>query len=647
MSPPVALAGANEFDRRPYGAPLLESVHSFMLGPIFNREALTVPRHYRHYLLRSLYLGLLLITGITFWQTLYGWGRVVTVGDLSHFGVLFFQLLCFLELTLVIFFSSLFAAAAVAQEKDRRTFILLLMADLHNYELVLGKLLGSLMQISILLAASLPILAAMVLLGGTTFQQVLDAFLVLAGSAVAAGSVGCLIALWRDRTFQTLAGTVLTLVLYLVLVEGLGFISAFWPGTTNTILSLQQSLDPYRILVTILSPNAGGVIGLQSLPFFFAMLVLTILINVFSVVMLRIWNPSNERSLGPEAAHEETEKEIESGRSRHAAPGKVRGVWENPILWREIQTRAYGRKPLVIKGLFLVVIGALIWYAVQRLQQPNHPGLLRSPDSVSRFELARLLIPIIVLSFLLLNAQAVTSITSERDLGALELLLVTQITPAEFIFGKMGGILYNAKEMIIPPLLFLCWLGWAGYIPLHEIFYFVLMTTLVLITFTIALGIHVALRHVNTRLAIGLSLGTIFFIFVCTFLCIYLIVVGGRFEYQFTNFLFFLIIGCGGLWLVLSGDRPSSAILGASLTAPIGLFYAITNVMVGNVRTGGGGDPLWPFLVVVGAFGFTIAAMAVPMLSEFNVAIGASIPQEDEDVERRPKHKPIKEAMAA
>jgi hypothetical protein len=44
---------------------------------------------------------------------------------------------------------------------------------------------------------------------------------------------------------------------------------------------------------------------------------------------------------------------------------------------------------------------------------------------------------------------------------------------------------------------------------------------------------------------------------------------------------------------------------------------------------------------------FTIAAMAVPMLSEFNVAIGASIPQEDEDVERRPKHKPIKEAMAA
>ena len=62
-----------------------------MLGPIFNREALTVPRHSRHYLIRSLYLALLLVTGVTFWQTLYGWGKTVTIGDVSHFGVLFFQ----------------------------------------------------------------------------------------------------------------------------------------------------------------------------------------------------------------------------------------------------------------------------------------------------------------------------------------------------------------------------------------------------------------------------------------------------------------------------------------------------------------------------------------------------------------------------
>lgn len=604
-----------------------------MLGPIFNREALTVPRHSRHYLVRSLYLGLLLVTGITFWQTLYGWGKTVTLGDYSHFGVLYFQLLCFLQLTLVIFFSSLFAAAAVAQEKDRRTFILLLMTDLRNYELVLGKLLGSLMQISILLVAALPVLGAAVLLGGTTFLQVVDAFLILFGSALAAGSLGCLIALWRDRTFQTLAVTVLGLVLYLVIVEGIGLLSNSFPQYEATITTIRECLNPYRVLVRILSPTSQQLLALLSLPFFLTMLGITVVINLISVSMLRVWNPSNERMRGPDEVADESESELKSGRDRHAAPGKVREVWENPVAWREIATRAYGRRPLVIKALFLVVIGFLIWSAVRSLQHPD--GTFRSPEEVSRFSLAFTLVPMMVLSLILVNAQAVTSITSERDLGALELLLVTELSPSEFIFGKLWGILYNAKEMIVPPLLFICWLGWMGYIPL-ETFFFVMTATLVLMTFIIALGLHVALSRVNTRLSIGLSLGTVFFIFVCTFLCIYLIQIGGQFEVQITNFAFFLFIGIGGLWMVLTGEKPSAALTLASILCPLGLFYAITNVMVGNVRTmgHGAGDALWPFLVVVGAFGFTIAAIAIPLLSEFHVAIAASVAADDEEVER-------------
>jgi len=261
-------------------------------------------------------------------------------------------------------------------------------------------------------------------------------------------------------------------------------------------------------------------------------------------------------------------------------------------------------------------------------------GSFRLPEEVSRFQIAFALVPMMVLNFILVNAQAVTSITSERDLGALELLLVTELTPWEFVSGKVGGILYNAKEMIIPPLLFMCWLAWMQYIPL-ETFIFIILVTVVLLFFIIIIGIHIALSRVNTRLSIGMSLGTVFFIFVCTFLCIYLIQIGGQFEVQITNFAFFLIIGIGGLWIVLSGDRPSSALFLASILCPLGLFYSITNVLVGNVRTQGAGDALWPFLVVVGAFGFAIAAMAIPMLSEFHVAIASSVVVEDEETEKQ------------
>ena len=75
------------------------------------------------------------------------------------------------------------------------------------------------------------------------------------------------------------------------------------------------------------------------------------------------------------------------------------------------------------------------------------------------------LAPVGVLSLLLVAAQAATSITSERDIGALDLLLVTDLTPQEFIFGKLGGVMWNTKEFLIPPLVLAgiyAWLGPAG-----------------------------------------------------------------------------------------------------------------------------------------------------------------------------------------
>ena len=50
--------------------------------------------------------------------------------------------------------------------------------------------------------------------------------------------------------------------------------------------------------------------------------------------------------------------------SVHRAPGKVRRVWDNPMLWREVCTRAYGKKMIVIRlaywVVFAVCLGALV-----------------------------------------------------------------------------------------------------------------------------------------------------------------------------------------------------------------------------------------------------------------------------------------------
>src|SRR5262249_45318801 len=129
-------------------------------------------------------------------------------------------------------------------------------------------------------------------------------------------------------------------------------------------------------------------------------------------------------------------------------PKPYRRPWDNPILWRELRTMGYGAKPLIIKALYLLAFAFGVAYF---LAEPN-------PDDYWRP--ARTLIPLAVLSLLLVNAQGVTALTSERDTGALDLLLVSDLTPKEFIYGKLYGVLYNTKEMIALPILLTAWFAY-------------------------------------------------------------------------------------------------------------------------------------------------------------------------------------------
>ncbi len=106
-------------------------------------------------------------------------------------------------------------------------------------------------------------------------------------------------------------------------------------------------------------------------------------------------------------------------------------------------TRAYGTRPLIIKGcyilLFLMGMG-LFFQLGQGRENPLGSGLVMIPVGLT------------ILSLILVNAQGVTALTSERDTGALDLLLVTELSPKEFIYGKLYGVLYNSKEMILLPV---------------------------------------------------------------------------------------------------------------------------------------------------------------------------------------------------
>lgn len=609
-----------------------------MLGPIFNREWLTIPRRANHYVLRSAYLGLLWVLGLTAWQATVGWTQDATLGDNARFSFFLFQVFTLLQLILIPFFSALSAASAITQEKDRRTFVLLLLTDLCSYEIVLGKLLGSLLQIGLLLIGMVPVLALLMLLGGIAPWQVAQASLVIAAAALAAAAVGNLVALWREKTFQVLALTVLFLVLYLCLVRAL-------PGVTDLLQqwigvgeksggrrllapeNWQPWLDPFRALASVFELADDREAGLSpAYGFAGAMVLFSALLSLWGTWRLRVWNPSGEPIMQREQPEEEGKLSEEARSRAHAAPGPVRDVWSNPILWREVRTRAYGRRPFLVKAAYALVLGLICYYALAPLW---------TPTGYTPYAAAHGLVPVGILSLLLVSAQAVTAITSERDTGALDLLLVTDLTPKEFIFGKLLGIVYNTKEYLLPPIVLAIVYAALGLLARPSAGHPELLTfknaeaavcvvgaTLVLLAFGVVLGVHVALNNEKSRLAVIHTLATVFFLSVGTLVCIYLILINGRFEAQWTSFILFLSAGIGGLWWVLSANRESSALVCAAIFCPVGVFYTVTYILVARPGSQESADPLIPFLVIAAAFGFTITAMLVPLLSEFDVALG-------------------------
>ena len=161
-----------------------------LIGPVFTREVAIAPRRTKLYVARAAYPLALLVLMSTAWLVLTGTQMVRDVGDLARFGTILFQILAPLQLALAMFFSALLAASEVAQEKDRRTLVLLLLTNLSNSELVLGKLLASLLNVLVMLAAALPLFMLAALLGGVSFGQIARAMAVTLAAVLVCGSLG-------------------------------------------------------------------------------------------------------------------------------------------------------------------------------------------------------------------------------------------------------------------------------------------------------------------------------------------------------------------------------------------------------------------------------------------------------------------------
>jgi ABC-type transport system involved in multi-copper enzyme maturation permease subunit len=549
-----------------------------ILGAVCEREMMVVPRTRGLYVARGLAAATLLGIIGTCWLVVTGPQTLVTGGDTARFGATLLRILAPLQLVLAVLAAALVAVLAVGIEKDRRTLELLLVSRLGDAQLVLGKLAGSLLRVGLLLVAAAPMFVIASLFGGVGPEQLGRLFLVTAAAAGAAAAIATMAAFWRDTTFQALAITAFALVGWSAVGEGMAATAG--PAAAAVV-------SPVRAAFDALTP-AGG----RSLGGFLAVAAgLAAASSGLAVALVRRWNTAAEFR-------------------RPAAAGAVgrrdrrREVWANPVLWREICTRAQGRALIVVRLAWVVLFAAAVAGLVAESRAPR-------PD---RFAVAAAVVPMLLASLLAVAAMAVTSITVERDRGTLDLLLVSDLEPGEFVWGKLLGVIAAARELVILPLVVCLGLVPLGLASAEEATY--LATGLAVLTcFVTVLGVYAGLSHGLSRRAIAVTLGIVAFLSlgVATAMRI-MVAFGGSFELQLAPFLAAIVGGGVGLYAALSARNPSPAVGWASALLPALTFVAITGFLQGST--------LQVFLVVAAAYGFATLALLIPSIAAFDLLTG-------------------------
>jgi hypothetical protein len=345
--------------------------------------------------------------------------------------------------------------------------------------------------------------------------------------------------------------------------------------------------------------------------FLLAFTSVSLLLNGIAIGLVRVWNPPREAVVG---LRQQDANEVRV--NVHGAGGKGRKVWDNPILWREVRTWAFGKRVLLVRlaywAVFLICAAALVQSA-PAAADPFADGVI--PAGV------RPLVTLMFVGLLLLNALAVTSLTNERDNGALDLLLVTDLSPKEIVFGKLGGAFYNAKEMILLPIVLFVYLWLSGRLT-TENFLFLLGGQFVMTAFAAMLGLHAGISYANSRTAIATSIGTLLFLFLGIAACMRIMLAfSNSFDYQFAAFLGFILGGSLAMYVSLGWRNPSGAIALASALTPVLTFIVITHFLEGNYGA--------VFLVAVVTYGFVTWAMLVPAIDVFDVATARASAREE------------------
>jgi len=285
----------------------------------------------------------------------------------------FFSIIVFVSLVLLSLAGAFYFPSVITEEKEQQTLGLLRMAGVGPVTLLVGKSLGRLAVVLLLLTITLPYWWLAVTLGGVTLKQVAASAIVLATHLILVSQIGTLCSVIFRTTGPAAVVSCLVIgglmigppILYEICRELRIANSAFG----QSMLFLWETSATGRLEIVLRSGYSGGLILIPTL----ISLAAAAFLFLTSLLTFDLFNTYEVLDAAPARPLERLLRWLPWGKAAAnavaAKPRKPRRATGNAIIWKDFQQFAGGTKWWVLRSMLFgfilfacIGLGLFWWY---------------------------------------------------------------------------------------------------------------------------------------------------------------------------------------------------------------------------------------------------------------------------------------------
>jgi ABC-type transport system involved in multi-copper enzyme maturation permease subunit len=464
-------------------------------GPVFAYEQMVAARRWHRYAARSVLVAALLTA-----MAVIAWNSTATLtantaSAYASLGERYFYALIGVELAIVMLAAPVAAAGAICAERARGTLDHVLVTDLSDAEIVLGKLSARLVPVFGMVACSWPVMAISSLLGGIDPFALVLAFAVI----VAVGVFGCSLALalsvWARKPYEVIVAAYACWTVVLIAYPAWRGIASLG-AIGNPPVSLLAANPFFLAYSPYVAPNATGSWACSS--FFLVTLGGSVALSLLAVWRMR------PVTLKVRSRGQRNPRLGLLARLTRVLPAP--SLDRNPVLWREWHRSRPSAWKTVLVGL---IIGATTVGCIAGALHAWLKGMMPGGgDAVFYVGIWSDLIQV-GFGLLVVSAVAPMSLAEERRRGSLDVLLATPLSTRTIVWGKWMGTFRRVPWLAIGPGIMALALATAGP-PTEVITRLVPDLSVAERLFGVGLFVATLLIHGAAIASIGLLLATVF-----------------------------------------------------------------------------------------------------------------------------------------